>query len=89
MPAPPTITLVLGESEEDCRRVLPAGDDASTIRAMSWTQLEGSAPEGMAVESVLCQSSPKLSQRRGLIALLRKAYPDAPFFSFSAIAVAS
>lgn len=83
MPALPAITLVLGETEEECRRVLLDGDEPSSIRTMTWPELELSAPEGISLEAVLCQSSPLLTHRRGLLAILRKAYPDAPFFSFA------
>src|SRR5437867_5431013 len=85
MPPPSSITLVLGETTDDCRGVLLDGEGTGSMRPLTWTELEHSAPEGIAVEAVLCQSSPLLSHRRGLLAILRRAYPNAPFFSFSSI----
>jgi diguanylate cyclase (GGDEF)-like protein len=85
----PAITLVLGETEEECRSVLlEAGPEASII-PITWGSLERGAPEGIAVDAVLCQASPLLAQRRGLLAILRRAYPETPFFSFSTAPVAS
>src|SRR5437867_1608232 len=83
MSKPVSITLVFGETERDCRSVLPEGDSGLSVIPMTWGALELGAPEGMAVDAVLCQASPVLSHRRGLLAIRRRAYPDTPFFSFS------
>ena len=82
MPTPGAITLVLGETEEACRRVL-LDDDGTSLRPMTWGALELGAPEGIPVDAVLCQASDLLHQRRGLLGILRMAYPEAPFLSFS------
>src|SRR5213594_3040007 len=83
MPNPMSMTIVLGETERDCRSVLPEGDAGMSIVPMIWPALELGAPEGMALDAVLCQASPVLLRRSGLLAILRRAYPDTPFFSFS------
>src|SRR5213594_1718685 len=83
MPNPMSMTIVLGETERDCRSVLPEGDSGMSIVPMIWPALELGAPEGMALDAVLCQVSPILARRSGLLAILRRAYPDTPFFSFS------
>jgi len=78
-----TITLVLGETEQECRSILIEAGPQASIIPMTWGSLERGAPEGIAVDAVLCQASPLLAQRRGLLAILRRAYPETPFFSFS------
>lgn len=80
----PSHTLVLGDTEEECRSVLTPGDASRLIVPLLWTDLETGAAEGMTVDAVLCMASPQLAQRRGLLGLLRRAYPEAPFYSFSA-----
>ena len=77
------ITLVLGETEQECRSVLLDEGPQASIIPLTWGSLELGAPEGIAVDAVLCQASPLLAQRRGLLAILRRAYPETPFFSFS------
>jgi GAF domain-containing protein len=84
MASSPAITLVLGETEEECRNVLLEAGSQASIIPMTWGSLERGAPEGITVDAVLCQASPLLAQRRGLVAILRRAYPDTPFFSFRA-----
>ena len=79
----PAITLVLGETEEECRGILLEAGPQASIIPMTWGSLERGAPEGIAVDAVLCQASPLLAQRRGLLGILRRAYPETPFFSFS------
>src|SRR5881409_3895234 len=79
----PSVTLVLGDTEEHCRRALIEGAESASLVPMTWGTLDLGAPEGMAVSAVLCQYSPPMSQHRGLLAILRRAYPDVPFFSFS------
>jgi len=83
MPSPAATTLILGETESACKEALLGEVEGGTVRIMTWEQLERAAPEEALVESVLCQASEPLSSRRGLIAILRRAYPDVPFFSFS------
>src|SRR5438093_10883105 len=83
MPNPTSMTIVLGETEHDCRSVLPEGDAGMSIVPMIWPALELGAPEGMALDAVLCQASPVLARRSRLLAILRRAYPDTPFFAFS------
>jgi diguanylate cyclase (GGDEF)-like protein len=77
------ITLVLGEEERDCRSVLLDGEAGSSIRTMTWMELAKSPPESLGVAAVLCRATPHLAERLGLVAILRRAYPDAPFFSYA------
>ena len=79
----PSITLVIGETEADCLTVLREGGGGPALQLMSWKDLDRGAPEGLQVAAVLCQSSSVMPQRRGMLAILRRAYADAPFFSFS------
>lgn len=76
-------TLVLGDREDECREVLAPGSDATLVVSLRWSDLESGATEGVTVDAVLCHASPQLVHRRGLLGLLRRVYPDAPFFSFA------
>ncbi len=77
------MTLVFGETRSDCSSVLLEESPAARIHAMTWEELEKGTPEGIVVEAVLCKASPLMACRRGLLEILRRAYPDASFFSFA------
>lgn len=76
------VTLVFGESETEARSAVDPEETSCRLLPMTWDALTQGPPQGITVEAVLCQASPLLPQRKGLLDLLRRAFPKAPFFSF-------
>jgi len=76
--------LILAASREQALGIAqgnPSGDPPIVI--VPWDSLEAQLPKLVPLSGVICEAGEPLRARRGLMEIIRKAYPDAPLISFS------